>query len=156
MKKLTIPDTERAILALQGEIRWSPESRYDRRLHGILLVAQGNSGREVARLLGVANRTVSYWVERFEQERLAGLLRGKRIGSPRRLSEEQVAQIDAALRMNPRDFGLKGNVWDGKTLAAFIRKGWDVTMSVRQCQRMLRKRSGVREMNPCTRSFKKP
>ena len=43
-----------------------------------------------------------------------------------------------ALRRTPRDFGLMSNVWDGKTLAAFIRQQWDVTLGVRQCQRMLR------------------
>ena len=47
-----------------------------------------------------------------------GLVGGRRSGRPRRLSEEQVAQIDAALRKTPRDFGLMSNVWDGKTLAA--------------------------------------
>ena len=67
MKKITIPDAERVVLAIQDEIRRSPESRFDHRLHGILLIAQGNSGREVARLLGVAPRTVAYWVRRFEQ-----------------------------------------------------------------------------------------
>ena len=66
--KLTIPDAENVILALEDEIRRSPVSRYDRRLHGILLVARGNSGWDVARLLGIAPRTVAYWVKRFEQE----------------------------------------------------------------------------------------
>ena len=140
MKKLTISDAERVFLTLQDEIRRSPESRYDHRLHGILLVAQGHSGREVARLLGVAPRTVAYWMQRFEQGGLAGLVGRERSGRPRRLSEDQVAQIDAALRKTPRDFGLKGNVWGGKTLAAFIRQEWDMALGVRQCQRMLRKR----------------
>ncbi len=142
MKKLTIANSERVILALQDEIRRSPESRYDRRLHGILLVARGNSCREVAGILGVAHRTVANWVERFEQGRLAGLVRGKRSGRPRRLSEKQTAKIHAALRKTPAEFGLNGNVWKGKTLAALIRQEWDVTMSVRQCQRMEAKMSG--------------
>ena len=38
------------LLSLQDEIRRSRESRYDHRLHGILLIAEGNSAREVARL----------------------------------------------------------------------------------------------------------
>jgi hypothetical protein len=35
---------------MQGEIRRSEESRYDHRLHGVLLVAQGMSCPEVAGL----------------------------------------------------------------------------------------------------------
>ncbi|HUZ06335.1 MAG TPA: transposase [Candidatus Paceibacterota bacterium] len=42
MKPLKISDAETMILALQDEIRRSDESRYDHRLHGVLLVAHGN------------------------------------------------------------------------------------------------------------------
>lgn len=139
MRKLIVPDAETVILALQDEIRRSEESRYDHRLHGILLVAQGMSGRHVAELLGDAPRTVAYWVRRFEEEGLAGLVEGERPGRPRRLSEGQVAEIDAALRSMPRDFGLAVNLWDGKTLAEFIHRRWSVSLGVRQCQRLFRR-----------------
>src|SRR5882762_2883677 len=39
----------------------SEESRYDHRLHGVLLVAQGMTCPEVARLLGDAPRAVEDW-----------------------------------------------------------------------------------------------
>ena len=42
MKIVTIDDAENVILGLQDEIRRSEESRYDHRLHGVLLVAYGN------------------------------------------------------------------------------------------------------------------
>jgi len=80
MKALTIPDAAIAIPALQEEIRRSQESRYDHRLHGLLLVAQGMSCREVAGLLGDAHSTVAYWVRRYEEEGLAGLVDGDRPG----------------------------------------------------------------------------
>jgi len=41
MKIVTIDDAENVILGLQDEIRRSEESRYDHRLHGVLLVAYG-------------------------------------------------------------------------------------------------------------------
>jgi hypothetical protein len=41
MKIVTIADAENVILGLQDEIRRSEESRYDHRLHGVLLVAHG-------------------------------------------------------------------------------------------------------------------
>ena len=67
MKALTISDASMVILGLQDEIRRSAESRYDHRLHGVLLVAQGINCCRVAELLGDAPRTVEYWVRRFEQ-----------------------------------------------------------------------------------------
>ncbi len=86
MKPATISDAETIILGLQDEIRRSEEARYDHRLHGLLLVAQGMSCREVAQLLGDAPRTVAYWVQRFEEEGLAGLLDIPRPGRPGRLN----------------------------------------------------------------------
>ncbi len=62
MRALTITDSEEMILVLQDEIRRSEQSRYDHRLHGVLLVAQGLSAHQVAGYLGDSPRTVQYWV----------------------------------------------------------------------------------------------
>ena len=138
MKPLTIADSESIILGLQDEIRRSDESRYDHRLHGVLLVAQGLTCPEVAGLLGDAPRTVEYWVNSFERKGLTGLLEGERSGRPKRLSEPQIQQINAVLRKTPREARLSGNIWDGKTLAAWIEKQYGISLGVRQCQRMFR------------------
>lgn len=139
MRKLQIPDAETVILALQDEIRRSEESRYDHRLHGVLLVAQGMSCREAGSLLGDAPRTVEYWVHRFEEEGLAGLIDGARSGRPRRLTDQQVEEVAAALRRSPEDFGLTGQIWDGKTLAAWVDQQYGIPLGVRQCQRLFRR-----------------
>jgi len=81
MKPLKIGDSETMVLGLQDEIRRSEDSRYDHRLHGVLLVAQGMTCSEVARLLGDGRRSVQYWVHRLEERGLAGLLEGDRAGS---------------------------------------------------------------------------
>jgi transposase len=147
MKKLLIPDAETVVLGLQDEIRRSAEARYDHRLHGLLLVAQGMSGHEVARLLGDSPRTVAYWIRRFQEDGLAGIADSERPGRPRKLNEEQIEVIDTALRKKPSDFNLSGNHWEGKTLSAFIQKEWDLDLGVRQCQRLFR-RLGFRLRKP--------
>ena len=126
------------MLGLQQEIRRSEDSRYDHRLHGVLLVAQGITCPEVARLLGDAPRSVEYWVHRYEQEGLAGLTEGERSGRPRRLDEKQIREINRRLRANPSDAGMRVNLWDGKTLSAWIEKTYGIQLGVRQCQRLFR------------------
>ena len=138
MRALTIADSATIVLGLQDEIRRSEESRYDHRLHGVLLVAQGMTCPQVAELLGDAPRSVEYWVRRFEQSGLAGLREGERSGRPRRLNEKQLREINAALRRMPRELGLGGNLWDGKTLAAWIAQRYGMKLGVRQCQRLFR------------------
>jgi len=99
MKPLTISDTENMIMAIQDEIRRNDTSRYDHRLHGVLLVAHGLSCPQVGNLLGDSPRTVVNWVQRFETHGLVGLSEGERLGRPRRLNEEQLARIEAAWSM---------------------------------------------------------
>jgi len=120
MRALTIADPDAIILGLQDEIRRSEESRYDHRLHGVLLVAHGLTCPEVAKLLGDAPRSVEYWVRGFEELGLAGLREGERPGRPGRLNEKQLRGITAVLRQMPREVGLGGKPWAGKTLAAWI------------------------------------
>jgi transposase len=138
MKALTISDQENMIMALQDEIRRNDASRYDHRLHGVLLVAQGVTCPHVAELLGDSPRTVVNWVRRFETEGLAGLSEGERPGRPSRLNEEQLAKVETALRANPTQFGLATQMWDGPTLSAFLRRELGVKLKVRQCQRLFR------------------
>jgi len=138
MKALSISDAEQMILAIQDEIRRSDQSRYDHRLHGVLLVAQGMSCPEVARLLGDGPRTVEYWVNRFERNGLGGLAEGERSGRPSRLSVRQWEQVVAWLRQSPQQCGLEANLWDGKTLSALIEQKFQIQLGTRQCQRLFR------------------
>ncbi len=138
MKRLTIADAPTIVLGLQDEIRRSEESRYDHRLHGVLLVAQGMSCGEVSDLLGDSPRAVQYWVNRFEQKGLAGLVEGERAGRPRRLDDRHLQEVGAALRQTPEAVGMTGNLWDGKTLSAFIKMRFGVDLKVRQCQNLFR------------------
>lgn len=138
MKALTISDAETMILALQDEIRRSQEARYDHRLHAVLLVAQGVTCPEAAVLLGDSPRTVQYWVRRFEDEGFAGLADADRPGRPKKLSEQQLAEVSRALRDSPVAANLDANIWDGKTLSAFFKQEFDIDLGVRQCQRLFR------------------
>jgi transposase len=43
------------------------------------------------------------------------------------------------LRQTPTEAGMAaGGVWDGKTLLAFLKQEFALTLQVRQCQRLLR------------------
>ena len=138
MKIVTIDDAENVILGLQDEIRRSEESRYDHRLHGVLLVAYGMNCCQVADLLGDAPRTVAYWVERFEEKGLGRLREGSRSGRPSKLDADQIADLQRVLRGKPSDVGLTGNLWDGKTMSAYLRTKHRVQLGPRQCRRLLR------------------
>lgn len=137
MKALQITDDD-IVLAFHDEIRRNDQARYDHRLHSLLLIAQGMTCPEAAKKFGDSVRTVQYWMHRFEEEGFAGLTDADHPGRPKRLNQEQLNEIDLILRKTPVDVGLEGNIWDGKTLSAFIKKKYKITLGVRQCQRIFR------------------
>ena len=138
MKPLTVSDTENMIMAIQDEIRRNDASRYNHRLHGVLLVAHGLTCPQAGELLGDSARTVVNWVQRFEARGLVGLSEGERPGRPSRLTEDQLTRVAAALRDRPSKFGLPTEMWDGPTLSEFLRRELGVSLKVRQGQRLFR------------------
>jgi transposase len=86
-------------------------------------------------------------VKRFEAEGLSGLADAERPGRPSKLNEEQIQSIERALRSHPSEYGLAGNLWDGKLLSHFIDRQFGIQLGVRQCQRLFR-RLGFRFRKP--------
>lgn len=123
---------------LEREILRTEASRYDHRLHGVLLVARGLSCQDVAKLLGNSPRTVAYWVSRFENHGPAGLLEARRPGRTARLGKTEREEIAAVVRNPPRASGLAAPCWDAGTLREFISERWGITLGIRQCQRIFR------------------
>jgi transposase len=147
MKALQIADADTMRITLQQEISRSDESRYDHRLHGVLLVCQGHSCYEVADWFGEHPCTIERWVHRFEEHGLAALREGQRAGRPRRLDDRTWAKLETDLRVHPRDLGYGQNLWDGKLLAHHLRQRYAVRLGVRQCQRLFRS-MGFRRRKP--------
>jgi transposase len=138
MRKLQIDDSSAIRIAIQQEIGRSEESRYDHRLHGLLLLAAGHSCREVAELFGEDETTVQRWVHRFEEGGLLALRESKRPGRPRSLDPLQWQELEGDLQKSPADFGLDAAVWDGVSLSEHLRRRFAVQLGVRQCQRIFR------------------
>ncbi len=139
MRKLELEDAEIMKIALQQEIVRSDESRYDHRLHGVLLVSQGFSCYEVGSMLGHTPKTIETWINQFNVKGFAGLQEDLKSGRPPSLNETMISGINSDLRNNPRNFGYGQNLWDGKLLSHHIEKVYDVKLGVRQCQRLFNK-----------------
>ncbi len=138
MRKLQVECTEVIRIAIQQEIERSEESRYDHRLHGLLLLAAGHSCRQVAGFFGEDDTTVQRWVRRFERGGLRALRERKRSGRPRTLSSAQWSDLQTDLQKSPEEFGLGSALWDGPSLSKHLRDRYGVDLGVRQCQRIFR------------------
>lgn len=138
MRRLEIADADIMRIAIQQEIVRSEDSRYDHRLHGLLLITAGHSAGQVAELFGEDRRTVQRWIKTFESNGLDGLREGERPGRPKSLDARQWTGLGKDLRRSPADFGYPAGLWDGKLLSTHLQERYGVTLGVRQCQRLFR------------------
>jgi transposase len=136
MQRLKIADADIMRIAIQQEIVRSEESRYDHRLHGLLLITADQSTQQVAELFGEDRRTVQRWIKTFEKHGLEGLREGERSGRPKSLNARQTTALGKDLRRPPSDFGFQASLWDGKLLSEHLRRKYRLTLGVRQCQRL--------------------
>lgn len=139
MRKLVVANANRSRKIIQREISRSEDSRYDHRLHGLLMAGQGMSCGEVARWFGESATTVERWIHRFNAAGLDGLREGIHSGRRARLTEKQWVALEVDLRLSPRELGYRQNLWDGKLLAHHVAQAYQVDLGVRQCQRIFRK-----------------
>lgn len=123
-------------IALKQEIVRSEDSRYDHRLHGVMLVSQGHSCYDVAKWFGHSPRSVQNWVKRFNESGFAGLQDTPRSGRPSQLSPKIRKELGKHLRQSPRELGYSQNFWDGKMLSYHFQKRYQINIGVRQCQRI--------------------
>ena len=138
MRKLQIADPEIMRIAIQQEISRSDESRYDHRLHGLLLLTGGHSCQQIADLFGEDRRIVQRWAKRFEQAGLEGMRDGERPGRPAYLDARQWRSLGRDLRHSASDSRHAGHRWEGRLLSTHLKQRYKITLGVRQCQRIFR------------------
>jgi transposase len=77
------------------------DARQSRRLLSIAAVLDGMSRAEAARIGGMDRQTLRDWVHRFNACGPDGLKDNRRRGNPRRLSQEQLAQLAEIVETGP-------------------------------------------------------
>lgn len=147
MRRLQIKDADIMRIAIQQEIERSEESRYDHRLHGVLMVSYGYSCTDVAELFGHSRRTVQYWIQRFEKGGFSSLQEAERPGRPTALDLRVRRKLEKDLRRSPRELKYSQNLWDGKLLSHHLSEAYEIDLGVRQCQRLF-KELGFRRRKP--------
>ena len=138
MHKLKVTNPKAVQAALRQEAEHSPRPRFVHRLDCMLLVGAGRSCYEVAEVFGDDPRSVERWVHEFQQHGIEGLREKPHPGRHATLADEQLRQLELALRNRPRELGYAADAWNSKLLRAEILRRFGVTLSARHCQRLFR------------------
>jgi len=142
MKRLVIKDKEGLKKTIQDYFSGNEEARFIHRLHGVLLFSEkeDESCDSIGALFGNSPRTVSNWIKRVNDTGDIESLRSKKqSGRPPRLSEKQRQELKKVIQESPEKHGMPTNIWDGKSLSAYIERQYGIIMKTRTCQRLFHK-----------------
>ena len=112
----------------------SDESRFYFRVFAVNMVLSGFPASEIGSMAGVSKQAVTRWVKIADEQGFDALKPKAKPGRPSKLTMEQKEAIDTALQSDPSEHGFK--VWDGPSLASYIKSTFGIDFSVRQCQRL--------------------
>lgn len=113
----------------------SDDAKYIRKVTIVNLLLRGAGARLVADACGETERTLSNWVRTVDERGFEALRPRKQPGRPQSLDELQKENIKVAVASDPNAFGY--TVWDGPALSDYIASQFNVSLCVRQCQRLL-------------------
>jgi transposase len=134
-------DTQIAQLrdAVRKQVGKSREKRACYRAFCLLMVLNGQRVTDVADAMGEHSRTIERWRKRFNEQGLDGLLDDTSPGRPSRLSDQAMAALARDIENPPSQLGLSGEQWRGKQLQQHLTRHYRIDLSLRQCQRLLKK-----------------
>ena len=139
MRRLVLANADELRGLIRSSGRRSPAQRLDHKLHCALLVAEGRSCYEVARWFGESPRTIERWVLTFDHVGIRGLEAHGSKGRPVRLTASALAGLLRDLSLPPTGFGYGAQAWSPKLLMQHLGAGYQISLSLRQCQRILRR-----------------
>ena len=102
----------------------------------------GLSRDDTAKIFGISTLTLSNWMNDFYRHGIEGLIEKQKTGRKPLLNDRQLYELWWAIHIDPNEFGY--NVWEGKTIADFIAKEFDVKFSPAHCTKILKKINIVR------------
>ncbi len=129
-------NTDPSLLLEQGKaiMSSSDESKYLFRVFAVNMVLSGTPASQVGASAGYTKAAVTSWVKTVDEQGFEALRPRRRPGRPSKLTAEQLHEIDTVIQNDPKKYGLK--VWDGPSLASYIKSQYGIDIGVRQCQRL--------------------
>jgi transposase len=119
------------------------------------LFGRGKSQAEVAHALGVSAETASEWHRLWSGGGRAALAGAGRAGRRRRVSDDQLAEVVAALKKGPRANGFPTDLWTLARVADVIEATTGVRYSQTQTWEILRHRLGWTRQRPARRALER-
>ena len=132
--------SDQKVLIEEGKklIKTIYDEKYRHKVEIVNLVLSGISPKELSDICKESKSTIYLWVKLVDENGFEALCPKIHKGRPTKLNDQQCIEIRTVLESdNPKEYGY--NVWDTPNLSDYIKKKYDINLSVRQCQRLFHK-----------------
>lgn len=119
------------------------------------MFARGKRQVDVVTALGVSAQTASRWYRAWQEQGRDGLAGAGRAGRRRKLTDEQLAGVEAALARGPRANGFGTGMWTLARVAEVIERITGVRYSQTQTWAILAERLGWSRQRPARRALER-
>src|ERR1700694_356337 len=120
------PSTYKRLVRLSKEAEREGDYRVAKRRQAVVLTSEDQTSGELARILKAPRSKVSEWLQRYQSDRVDGLLEGYRSGRPAELTEQQQQQLGDILDSGPVAYGLDNGIWTSPMIAWVIEEEFGV------------------------------
>ncbi|ELM6711348.1 IS630 family transposase, partial [Salmonella enterica] len=149
-----IPDEERQLM--RKEAQQTHDKNHARRLIAMLMLHQGMTVTDVARLLCAARSSVGRWINWFTLHGVEGLKSLRPGRAPRWPVADILQLLPLLVQRSPKDFGWLRSRWSTELLALVINRLFDVTLHRSTLHRYLRQADMVWRRAAPTLKIKDP
>ncbi|WP_065810645.1 IS630 family transposase (plasmid) [Klebsiella pneumoniae] len=149
-----IPDEERQLM--RKEAQQTHDKNHARRLIAMLMLHQGMTVTDVARLLCAARSSVGRWINWFILHGVEGLKSLRPGCAPRWPVADILQLLPLLVQRSPKDFGWLRSRWSTELLALVVNRLFDVTLHRSTLHRYLRQADMVWRRAAPTLKIKDP
>lgn len=132
--RIYVTPIETLISQAEEIIQTSKDPIYVNRVRIVNFVLHGMPPSKVSEIVKKCKTTITSWVKKADEQGFGALIPGKHTGRPKKLESSELNELKSILCENPEKYGFK--VWDGPSMSDFIKKKYNKSVSVRQCQRI--------------------
>ncbi|MBI4646410.1 MAG: helix-turn-helix domain-containing protein [Bacteroidia bacterium] len=123
----------------QDKSRWASI-----KCQALIALTNGVSVTEVCNVLNVTRESIRLWRERLKKEGPEGFIAHKNKGRKSYLTEEIKNDLQNVVLMPPKKLEYNEKYWDGRIVCQYLKKKWNIKISVRTAQNWLIK-TGIRK-----------
>lgn len=139
---------------LEEWIKVHDKNRTIIKCQALFSLSQGVKVSEICNVLNITRESIRVWRNQFQKDGIDALIMSiKRKGRNTQFTNELKSSLIKNLGRPPDSLGYDQKIWDGKLVAEYLKKEWDITVSVRTAQNWINK-LGIRKNYRRRISFK--